>query len=263
MSGRSWRRMRTRRCGHCRCTAASARVLRRRPELRARAQPLGIVALSAGSVHVGLPGKAVSPAPSITAAADAGSTGTAGRARQPPPAAPVPAPHRGARPHDGARCALLQWGCKLRGVEPGGMSQSGRLRGWLPALHCPRQPSIATLASTPTELAPLACRRSGHQRRPGAEPEAGRRDPEVGAERRSSNGACSAFQQDSGPARHALPPFKLCGCIALVRIPAGSRVAPCPLGACHVCSDRVQRALQLCPRDHFVPPAHRDEALIE
>lgn len=28
-------------------------------------------------------------------------------------------------------------------------------------------------------------------------------------------------------------------------------------------SDRVQRAMQLCPRDHFVPPVHRDEALIE
>lgn len=28
-------------------------------------------------------------------------------------------------------------------------------------------------------------------------------------------------------------------------------------------SDRVQRAMQLCPRDHFVPPAHRDEALID
>ena len=47
--------------------------------------------------------------------------------------------------------------------------------------------------------------------------------------------------------------------------PAHPFARPIRLPAClsPPCSDRVLRALKLCARDAFVPPAHRDEALID
>lgn len=117
-----------------------------------------------------------SPCP-IRAAARAGGAGARRRRGQPPAAALLPAPHPGARAHDGARwaagAARLPVLCTAADAQA--CHRAMLLPGGAPALEHAATP----IAHARLPALALRRRRRRQQRRPGAEPEAGRRDPEV------------------------------------------------------------------------------------